>query len=88
MVAGLIGLVVELAAPPVPAPAAPLSGPVNLADLGGTVAGATFNGIADNDHSGYSVSTAGDVNGDGLADLVIGAVFGNNETGQGYLIYG
>ena len=51
-VAGIIGLAVELAAPPVPALAAPLSGSINLADLGGTVAGATFSGIADDDLAG------------------------------------
>ena len=62
----------------------PLSGAVNLADVGGTVAGATFNGAADSDQSGYSVSGAGDVNGDGLADLLI-AGFGMS---QGYLVYG
>jgi len=62
----------------------PLSGAVNLADVGGTVAGATFNGAADSDQSGYSVSGAGDVNGDGRADLLI-AGFGMS---QGYLVYG
>jgi hypothetical protein len=89
--AGVLGLAVELAVPPTTAVAEPLSGSVNLADLGGTVAGATFSGIADFDHSGYSVSTAGDVNGDGLADLVIGAPgvdLAGNRRGQNYLVYG
>jgi len=62
----------------------PLSGAVNLADVGGTVAGATFNGAADSDQSGYSVSGAGDVNGDGQADLLIAGL----GMSQGYLIYG
>ena len=85
--AGLMGLVVELALPPVTATAEPLSGSVNLADLGSTVTGTIFNGITDSDFAGYSVSTAGDVNGDGLDDLLIGAIYANDQ-GQVYLVYG
>jgi hypothetical protein len=32
--------------------------------------GFVINGESINDHSGYSVSSAGDVNGDGLDDLI------------------
>jgi hypothetical protein len=35
--------------------------------------GFAINGIAANDFSGWSVSSAGDVNGDGFDDLIIGA---------------
>ncbi len=35
--------------------------------------GFAINGEASSDHSGYSVAGAGDVNGDGFADLIIGA---------------
>ena len=44
----------------------------NLSDLDGSN-GFAINGIAALDFSGYSVSSAGDVNGDGFDDLIIGA---------------
>ena len=36
--------------------------------------GFQINGEAAGDHSGFSVAGAGDVNGDGFADLIIGAL--------------
>ena len=45
---------------------------VELSDLDGSN-GFTINGIDVGDESGYSVSSAGDVNGDGIEDLIIGA---------------
>ena len=45
---------------------------LNLADLDGNN-GFVINGIDANDRSGRSVSAAGDINGDGLDDLIIGA---------------
>lgn len=58
--------------------------PLNQAD-------ASFAGEAQYDYSGYSVSSAGDVNGDGLDDILIGA-YGNDGngyfSGQSYLIFG
>ena len=91
MAAGALGLGVQLTVPPTSANAAQLSGTISLSDVGGTVAGATFNGIADLDWSGFSVSSAGDVNGDGLGDLLIGAygaAAGGQDRGQSYLVYG
>ena len=52
-------------------------------------------GIDDNDSSGRSVSGAGDVNGDGFADLIVGARYadggpGNptDNAGESYIIFG
>ena len=91
LTAGALGLGVQLTIPPRSAIAAQLSGSISLADVGSTLAGATFNGIAESDHAGRSVSGAGDINGDGLADLVIGAYWGapgDSNRGESYLVYG
>ena len=43
------------------------------------------------DNAGYSVSSAGDVNGDGIAYLIVGVPFGDDggyETGEAYVIFG
>ena len=47
-------------------------------------------GEAINDSFGTSVARAGDVNGDGIADVVVGAeqIFTNNGTGKAYLFLG
>ena len=45
---------------------------IQLSSLDGTN-GFAINGIAAGDFSGYSVSSAGDINGDGFDDLIIGA---------------
>ena len=46
---------------------------VNLSTLDGTN-GFRLDGEAAGDYSGYSVSSAGDINGDGYDDLIIGAL--------------
>ncbi|MDP7474345.1 MAG: PQQ-binding-like beta-propeller repeat protein, partial [Candidatus Poseidoniia archaeon] len=54
-------------------------------------ADASFWGEDANDYSGYTVSGAGDVNGDGYDDFIIGAYGddnGGNNAGQTYLILG
>ena len=91
LVAGTLGVSVQLTVPPASANAAQLSGTLDLSDLGGALPGATFNGIVDEDWSGYSVSSAGDVNGDGFDDLLIGAYranAGGTNRGESYLVYG
>ncbi len=69
-----------------------LTGNISLDDVGATVAGARFQGIAEFDMSGGSVSSAGDVNGDGIDDLIVGALRaapgGDSSAGESYLIYG
>jgi len=56
-----------------------------------STADASFYGEAWNDMSGSSVSGAGDVNGDGYDDILIGAQWNDGwdlDTGQTYLIFG
>ena len=65
--------------------------PFDLSSLNGEN-GFVINGIQGGDSSGYSVNTAGDVNGDGVDDLIIGAqntdINGNNSTGSSYVVFG
>ena len=66
-------------------------GVLDLSTLNGTN-GFILNGIDMFDHSGISVSSAGDINGDGYDDLIIGAFEadpnGDNRAGETYLVYG
>ncbi len=61
--------------------------PFNLADLNGNN-GFAINGINSFDGSGESVSGAGDVNGDGITDIIIGANGANNDAGASYVVFG
>ncbi|HMQ70343.1 MAG TPA: FG-GAP-like repeat-containing protein, partial [Ignavibacteria bacterium] len=47
-----------------------------------------FNGISAGSNFGISVSSAGDVNGDGYDDIIIGAYSYNSNTGRAYIYYG
>ena len=64
---------------------------MDLSTLDGST-GVVLEGSATADRSGYSVSTAGDVNGDGYSDILIGAPWadplGHSKAGETYLIYG
>jgi Ca2+-binding RTX toxin-like protein len=53
--------------------------------------GFRLGGVAADDFSGVSVASAGDVNGDGFADLVVGALFADphgSSSGASYLVFG
>jgi Ca2+-binding RTX toxin-like protein len=53
--------------------------------------GFVINGIAASDRSGFSVSAAGDVNGDGIGDVIIGAPdtdANGTSSGSSYIIFG
>jgi hypothetical protein len=53
-----------------------------------SLADASFVGEGSDDHSGYSVSSAGDVDGDGYDDLLIGARRNFGWAGKTYLFFG
>jgi Ca2+-binding RTX toxin-like protein len=69
---------------------------INLSDIapasGAGTGGFVINGELDNDASGIAVSAAGDVNGDGLGDMIIGASYadpaGLSLAGRSYVVYG
>jgi Ca2+-binding RTX toxin-like protein len=64
---------------------------LNLSELDGSN-GFVIKGIDQRDRSGRSVSGAGDINGDGIDDLIIGADFadpnGNSFAGETYVVFG
>jgi glycosylphosphatidylinositol phospholipase D len=67
-----------------------LPGTIELSALAGPN-GFRLNGISSDHRSGYAVSGAGDVNGDGFDDLLIGACCANPNglgSGQSYVVYG
>src|SRR5436190_21202311 len=63
---------------------------IDLSSLDGSN-GFKLSGVAAGDHSGAQVASAGDVNGDGFADVIIGA-YGADPHGSGsgssYVVFG
>jgi hypothetical protein len=60
--------------------------PLTLSSLNGSN-GVKFDGEAAGDHAGASVSSAGDINGDGFADVLIGAI-DRGSNGSAYVVFG
>ncbi|WP_366084317.1 integrin alpha [Nitrosomonas sp.] len=68
----------------------PLSGIIDLSNLNGNN-GFRLDGIIAGDYSGYSVSSAGDVNDDGFDDLIVGAPKADSsgsDSGASYVVFG
>jgi hypothetical protein len=64
---------------------------VNLSAVASGEGGFVINGAAIEDRSGWSVSSAGDVNGDGFDDLIVGAPYADpigSKSGASYVVYG
>jgi hypothetical protein len=67
---------------------------IDLGTIATGTGGFVIHGQESGDQSGYSVASAGDINGDGFADLIIGARFGDaagsakNGAGDSYVVFG
>jgi hypothetical protein len=65
--------------------------PVDLADVADGTGGFRIDGVSHEDFAGFSVSGAGDVDGDNLADVIVGAP-GDSTIGEGsgraYVVFG
>jgi hypothetical protein len=68
------------------------SGTLDLSSLMDGQRGFSLHGEAANDRSGYSISSSGDINGDGLDDLLIGAYLADpinsTDAGKSYVVFG
>ncbi len=70
--------------------ATPVASSINLGALDG-INGFRLDGVAANDYSGFSAGAAGDINADGVDDLVVGAYGADpigSASGSGYVVFG
>lgn len=64
---------------------------VAASDLVMGIGGFVIDGLADGDQTGYAVGFAGDVNGDGLGDVIVGAPAADtiaDDEGRAYVVFG
>jgi hypothetical protein len=69
----------------------PACDPIQLADVAQGIGGFAMDGEADGGYSGWSVSGASDINGDGLADIIVGAykaIPNGHRSGRSYVVFG
>ena len=64
---------------------------IDLSDLDGSN-GFVMNGIDAGDQSGFGIGAAGDINGDGVGDIIVGAMYGDPasgaDAGESYVVFG
>ena len=76
--------------PPTLAPVVPTT-PIELSAVEAGTGGFVINGVSAYDYSGFSVSSAGDVNGDGFDDLIVGAYYDDpngSYSGASFVVFG
>lgn len=64
---------------------------IPLADVAAGMGGFVLDGEANGDNSGVSVSGAGDVNSDGMDDIIVGAFLADpngDDSGRSYVVFG
>ncbi|BBK33457.1 hypothetical protein STHU_40910 [Allostella humosa] len=65
----------------------PYAAVVELSDIDGNN-GFVVNGLSNNTNAGYSVSNAGDINGDGVDDVLVGSFNVAGSAGTTYVVFG
>jgi hypothetical protein len=61
---------------------------IELSAIASGTGGFVINGENAGDESGFPVSTAGDINGDGLDDLIVGSIEAESRAGKSHVIFG